>query len=55
MTLVLSKALFRDARKMRLHADFAERGTANSVHGMNAEGDVANCLWAAESTRIGGA
>ena len=40
---------------MRLHADFAERGTANSVHGMNAEGDVVDCLWAAESTRIAGA
>ena len=52
---VLSKALFREARKMRLYADFAERGTANSVHGMNAEGGVANCWWAAESTRNGGA
>jgi hypothetical protein len=51
----ISKTFFREARKMRLHADFAERGTANSVHGMNAEGGVANCLWAAESTRIGGA
>ena len=39
---------------MRLHADFAERGTANSVHGMNAEGDVVNCFRTAESTRIGG-
>ena len=36
---------------MRLHADFAERGTANSVHRMNAEGDVANCLWAAAEPR----
>ena len=40
----LSPSLFREARKMRLHADFAERGTANSVHGMNAEGDVVNGL-----------
>ena len=39
---------------MRLHTDFAERGKANSVHGMNAEGDVVNCFRTAESTRIGG-
>ena len=40
---------------MRLPADFAERGTANSVHGMDAEGGVVNGMWAAESTRIAGA